>query len=443
MAPRHPLAALLIPHRVTDVRGASRGSSGYGALTALRIAAVTIRRPLPPLLRSLPRSLALAGVLAGMLAVPAAAIPPDPAAATPVAASPAAIGGLQLIKSGLSSPVFLTHAGDARLFVVERSGRIRILKQVSGTWKVSATFLDLRGQVANGHSEQGLLGLAFHPDYASNGLFYVNFTNRKGNSVVAEYQRASVGRADPSSKRIVLTVKQPFDNHNGGWIGFKDAYLYLAFGDGGLAGDPYGNGQDRNTRLGKILRIDPLDPPGSARFTIPSDNPFVGKPGRDEIWAFGLRNPWRNSFDRETGALWIGDVGQDRYEEISRAGGGKGKNFGWDRLEGRHLYPSGALCTSNCRTLPIVEYRHAVSGEDNCSVVGGYVSRRPGAALQGRYLFGDTCSGRIWDIPAGYTGGSLGTPLNTSLIITSFGEDRDGRLYVVGIGGTVHRVQGS
>ena len=408
---------------------------------------MTTPRHRTPTRTALLRTVGLAVFLGGALAGPTLGAGPDLSLA-PVsapAAAPASVSGLTLIKSGLAQPVFLTHAGDERLFVVERTGRIRILRDVSGTWKVMGTFLDLRGKVDTGHSEQGLLGLAFHPDYATNGLFYVDYINPSGNTVVAEYQRATATKADPDSKRVVLTINQPFDNHNGGWIAFKGEHLYIASGDGGSGGDPFGNGQDKETRLGKILRIDPLDPggPGGQRFSVPGSNPFVGKAGLDEIWAYGLRNPWRNSFDAQTGDLWIGDVGQEKYEEVSRSGDGKGLNFGWDRLEGRHLYPSGGLCSGNCRTLPIVEYKHSVSGDDNCSVVGGYVSRRSGATLEGRYLYGDTCSGRIWDIPAGYSGGSIGAPLDTSLFISSFGEGVDGRLYVVDLGGRIYRVNGS
>jgi glucose/arabinose dehydrogenase len=403
---------------------------------------VTTPRPRPSLRASALRSLGAAIILGALAASPSLAVAPDPSAVTARSAAPATVSGLTLVKSGLVQPLYVTHAGDERLFVVERTGRIRILKDTGPGWTISGTFLDLRGKVDTGHSEQGLLGLAFHPDYATNGRFYVNYTDPKGDTVVAEYRRDTEGTADPTSKRLVLKVNQPFDNHNGGWIAFKGPYLYIALGDGGSGGDPYGNGQDTGTRLGKILRIDPLDPDGSGpkRYSVPADNPFVGKPGLDEIWAYGLRNPWRNSFDRETGHLWIGDVGQDRYEEISRSGTGKGKNFGWDRVEGRHLYPSGALCASNCKTLPVVEYKHK---NGNCSIVGGYVSRRPGAALEGRYLFGDTCSGRIWDIAATATSAKPGTPRDTSLFISSFGEDVDGRLYVTDLGGRVYLVNGS
>jgi glucose/arabinose dehydrogenase len=365
----------------------------------------------------------------------------------PAAVSPAG-GGLSLrrIATGFSQPLFVTHAGDGRLFVVEQGGKIKILKLVNGTWKKSGVFLDISGQVSGG-SEQGLLGLAFHPDYATNGRFYVDFTNRSGDTIIAEYRRQSPGKAAPGSQRRVLKVGQPYSNHNGGWIAFKGPYLYVALGDGGNVStpDPGNRGQRLDTLLGKILRIDPIDPDGSGpkHYRIPSDNPFVGRAGRDEIWAYGLRNPWRDAFDRQTGDLWIGDVGQGTYEEIDHAGTGKGRNFGWRRLEGKHLYPSGSLCSSDCRTLPVIEYRHSVSGEDNCSVTGGYVARRSGAPLFGRYIFGDYCSGRIWNVPAGSPGGALPSPLNTGLLISSFGEGQNGALYVVHHGGAIYRIVGS
>jgi glucose/arabinose dehydrogenase len=370
------------------------------------------------------------------------------AVAAPAGAVPVPAGGgigLTRILGGLTDPVFVTHAGDDRLFIVEQVGRIKIARQVSGTWRVTGTFLDIRTIVLDG-GEQGLLGLAFHPNYATNGRFYVHYTNNAGDHVIAEYRRGSTaGRANPSSRRVVLHVNDPYSNHNGGWLGFKGPYLYIAFGDGGSGGDPGNRGQRLDTLLGKILRINPLDPDGSGpkRYSIPRDNPRVGRSGKDEIWAWGLRNPWRNSFDRATGDLWIADVGQGLYEEVNHSGNARGRNFGWRLLEGRHRYPSGSLCTSNCKTLPIVEYRHNVSGDDNCSVTGGYVARRSGAARSGQYFFGDYCSGRLWSISAGFSGGALPAATNTGLSISSFGEDHDGRIYVVNRGGSIHRINGT
>jgi glucose/arabinose dehydrogenase len=355
--------------------------------------------------------------------------------------SPAGPSQLELVRGGLSSPVFVTHADDDRLFVVEQSGRIKILRQRDGRWRVSSLFLDIREKVLFS-GEQGLLGLAFHPDYAANGLFYVYYSRRNGDTIVGEYRRASHGKADEASFRRVLKIAQPdFPNHKGGWIGFMGDDLLVATGDGGSGGDPFGNGQDKGSLLGKILRIDPLDPPGLARYSIPTDNPLVGRSGRDEIWAWGLRNPWRDSLDRLTGDLYIGDVGQGAFEEVSHDGDGKGRNFGWARLEGSHLYPSGEPCQVRCRTLPIAEYGH---DGGRCSVTGGYVSRREGAPLYGTYRFADYCTGEIWTVPADFTGGAaLPQPVDTDLNISSFGEGADGTLYVVDIQGAVYRLVGS
>jgi glucose/arabinose dehydrogenase len=370
------------------------------------------------------------------------------AAAGPSVTAPAVIFGLHQIIGGLNQPVFLTstgQAGDGRLFIVERHGRIRILSRVGSTWHVSGTFLDIHGQVGSTGQEQGLLGLAFAPDYASSGRFYIDYTNRSGNTVIAEYRRATAGRARVSSRRVVLKVAQPFANHNGGWIGFKGSALYIALGDGGSGGDPGNRAQRLTTLLGKILRIDPRDPDGNGpqHFSIPAGNPFVGRPGLDAIWAYGLRNPWRDSFDPQTGDLWIGDVGQNAFEEVDHTGNARGRNFGWHLVEGRHLYPSGALCTSNCKTLPIVEYPHSSPGTANCSVTGGYVSRRSGAALNGQYLFGDFCSGRIWAIPVSFNGGALPSPLNSGLQLSSFGVGPTGRIYAISLSGAIYHIDGS
>ena len=346
---------------------------------------------------------------------------------------------LQLVASGYDSPIFVTNAGDSRLFVVEKGGLIKI---VGG-----GTFLDISDLVTAG-GEQGLLNLAFHPNYASNGLFYV-FYNRKsdGKSVVAEFKRSSgdPNRADRASRRVVLIMAQPYSNHNGGWMAFKGSYLYLSKGDGGSGGDPGNRAQDLDHLQGKILRINPLKS-GTRAYTIPADNPFVGIPGKDAIWSFGLRNPWRCSFDPSDGTLFCGDVGQDAYEEIDRVPTGRGVNFGWRLLEGLHYYNSpghtqGALCTTGCNTLPIAEYSH---GSDGCAVTGGYVSRRPGAAIEGKYMFGDYCSGKVWVIPAGFVAGNpLPTPFDTGYNISSFGVDNDGYLYLVDLGGSIYKLTDS
>lgn len=347
--------------------------------------------------------------------------------------------GLQFVAGGYSSPVFVTHAGDGRLFVVERTGRIRI---VGG-----GTFIDIHTMITTSVTEQGLLGLAFHPNYASNGLFYVNYTRKSdGDTVIAEFKR-STGNPDvanAASKRVVMTINQPFTRHNGGWMAFKGNYLYIATGDGGSGGDPGNRAQNNDRLLGKILRINPLDPPGSARYSIPADNPFVGIAGKDQVWSYGLRNPWRCSFDRSNGDLWCGDVGQYMYEEINHVATGRGVNFGWRLLEGNHYYnwpghTNGALCSGDCKTMPVVEYSHSSYGGGNCAVTGGYVSRRSGAALYGDYIFGDYCSGKVWKL----SGSTLTLLDDTGYFISSFGEGSDGKLYLVDLGGSIYRLTDS
>ena len=360
--------------------------------------------------------------------------------ATAMPASALAAVGLQFVAGGFSSPIFVTHAGDSRLFVVEQTGRIKIIG--------GGTFLDIHTMISTG-GERGLLGLAFHPNYASNGLFYVNYTRKSdGDTVIAEFRRSTGNPevANVASKRVVMRINQPYPNHNGGWMGFKGNYLYIATGDGGSGGDPKNRAQNTGKLLGKILRINPLDPPGTARYSIPADNPFVGVAGKDAIWSYGLRNPWRCSFDSSTDDLWCGDVGQEMYEEIDHVATGRGVNFGWRKLEGLHYYnwsghTSGALCAGTCFTLPVAEYSHASYGGGNCAVTGGYVSRRSGAALYGDYIFGDYCSGRVWSMPAG--GGSMTLLDDTNYLISSFGEGNDGRLYLVDLGGSIYRLNDS
>ena len=347
---------------------------------------------------------------------------------------------LTLVKGGLSSPIYLTNAGDDRLFVVQQRGVIQVI-QSNGSM---SEFLDLSGVVSQSGSERGLLGLAFHPNYASNGLFYVDYTRASdGDIVIAEYQRSgNPDVAEAGSGRIVLTIDHSSaSNHNGGWIGFKGSNLFISTGDGGNTPN---KAQDLSSLLGKILRINPLDPDGNGPgdYSVPSGNPFVGRTGADEIWAYGLRNPWRCSFDPANGKLFCADVGEGTYEEIDRSKTGKGLNYGWPLLEGRHKPPGGPLCSSNCRKMPIAEYSHSAFGGGNCAVTGGYVSRRSGAPLFGKYVFGDYCSGNIWVIPADFTpGGALPAPAaDTPYNISSFGKDNLGRLYLVDLGGAVYRL---
>ncbi len=349
---------------------------------------------------------------------------------------------LEKFVDGLQRPVAVRSPGDGsdRVFVVEQPGRIRVVE--SDDLQMTP-FLDITDRVRDTSNEQGLLGLAFHPDFSDNGRFFVNYTDQGGDTVVSEFaiSDADSNRADPMSEAVILTIEQPFSNHNGGDIAFgPDGYLWISTGDGGSGGDPQGNGQNPESLLGKLLRVD-VD--HGSTYTIPPDNPFVEDPGaRDEIWALGLRNPWRFSFDRQTGGLFIGDVGQNQWEEIDfepRIDPG-GRNYGWNTMEGGHCFETG-VCETDDLTLPIFEYSHSAG----CSVTGGHVyrgSRFP--ALDGLYLFGDFCSGTIWALaPVGPDGWTAAVVAQTDANIAGFGEDETGELYITDLGsGTVYRITG-
>jgi glucose/arabinose dehydrogenase len=355
------------------------------------------------------------------------AVPTDSAATPTVSSFPPAPASLTLIAEGLDRPVYLTQPADGsgRLFLVEQAGRVLIWR--NGQF-LSTPFIDLRDRVNANGNERGLLGLAFHPQYSINGRFFVYYTNAQGDLVIARYavKTGNPDRADLASATTLLQIAHPFSNHNGGDLVFgPDGYLYIGIGDGGSQGDPNGNGQSLTTLLGKLLRIDvDADP-----YTVPPDNPFRGQPNaRPEIWAYGLRNPWRFSFDRMTGDLFIADVGQNTYEEVDYQAAGSlgGANYGWSLTEGLHPYkgnPSPDL------TPPIAEYSHAEGG---CSVTGGYVYR--GAQWPqwaGLYIFGDYCTGVIWvlgNTPGGWQRAVL---LRSSLTISSFAEDQAGEIYVL------------
>jgi glucose/arabinose dehydrogenase len=351
---------------------------------------------------------------------------------------------LRPFADGLAAPLLLTTAGDGsgRAFVVEQPGRIRI---VQNGRLLPSPFLDISGRIVSG-GERGLLGLAFHPDFETNGRFFVDYTNPNGDTVVAEFHvSADPNVADAGSERALFGVDQPAANHNGGDIVFgPDGYLYVGMGDGGGAGDPDGNGQRLDTLLGKLLRIDVDHRTDASVYAVPPDNPFVDQEGaRPEIWALGLRNPWRFSFDRDTDDLWIGDVGQGANEEIDHVRGDRaGLNFGWNVMEGRRCYEPNAGCKTSGLTLPVAVYDH----EHGCSVTGGFVyrgSRWP--ALQGAYLFSDYCSGTIWSLDASRP--SARSPvvmLETGRSISSFGEDEAGELYVTDLrNGDVLRIVAS
>ena len=361
------------------------------------------------------------------------------AAGPPVTGTPSLT--TTLVARGLQDPLDLqAPPGDrTRVFVVEQVGRIRILR---GTTLAPAPFLDLSSRISSG-GERGLLGLAFHPRYSETGRFYVNYTDPQGDTHVSEFRVSSANpdAADAASERELIFVRQPFANHNGGGLAFgNDGMLYIGLGDGGSGGDPLGNGQSLGTRLGKMLRID-VD--RGTPFGVPADNPFLGRPGAlPEIWAYGLRNPWRFAFDRSTGDLLIADVGQNEVEEVDVANRRGGDDFGWNVMEGSRCFSPASGCSAQGLTLPIVEYPHS----QGCSIIGGIVyrgCRLPG--YQGTYFYGDYCTafirsfrldgGRVvdqrdWTAP-------LGRGVNN---ITAFGTDGDGEAYIVDQDGEVYKI---
>lgn len=366
------------------------------------------------------------------------------------AAGPVVSGAPNLVATrivgGLTSPLDLQSApGDrTRLFVIEQAGRVRIVR--SGAL-VPTPFLDISARIASG-GERGLLGLAFHPQFGANGRFFVNYTDRSGDTHIAEFRAAtpSADTADASSERELIFVRQPFANHNGGGLAFgTDGFLYIGLGDGGSGGDPQGNAQNLGTRLGKMLRIDVN---GATPFAVPPDNPFVGRSGAlPEIWAFGLRNPWRFSIDRANGDLYIGDVGQGALEEIdvglaSRRGG---ENYGWNTMEGTRCFSPTTGCNTSNLTLPVTEYGRA----DGFSVTGGVVyrgCRMPGYA--GHYFYADYGTGiirsfrldggravdaRDWTAALSGSSRQIRNP-------SSFGVDADGEIHIVDYDGEVYRI---
>jgi glucose/arabinose dehydrogenase len=359
------------------------------------------------------------------------------------------------VLSGFSQPLGIEHAGDGsgRLFIVEQGGKIWVVRDGS---VLEAPFLDISDRITTSHLEQGLLGLAFPPGYENKGYFYVNYSlSTDGSTVVARYRlTGNPDVADPGSEEVILSVEQPFGNHNGGQIVFgPDGYFYIGMGDGGSGGDPLGNAQNTGVILGKMLRIDVES--GSSPYSVPSGNPFVSDPGTmDEIWALGLRNPWRFSFDRETGDLYIADVGQHDYEEVNfqSTSSTGGENYGWNIMEGAHCYIN-STCEQTGLTLPVAEYSH--SGEDehddngdheheggSCSITGGFVYRGDGyPSLEGVYLYGDYCSGNVWGLRKSGPDWETSLLSDTEFLISTFGEDESGELYLADhTGGDIYLV---
>ena len=347
---------------------------------------------------------------------------------------------LQPVTPGLSSPVSITHAGDTRLFITQQGGTVVIF---DGTGLLPQPFLDLRGSISTG-GERGLLSIAFHPRYAQNGFVYANYTDPAGDTVIARFTRSASdpNRLDPATKQVILTIDQPFANHNGGQLAFgPDGYLYIGMGDGGSANDPDNRAQRLTELLGKMLRID-VD--HGSPYSIPPSNPYANTDNaRGEVWASGLRNPWRFSFDRASGDLWIADVGQGSFEEIDYqpATSIGGENYGWRLMEGTHCFNPRSNCNPGTLVLPVIEYDHS---EGACSVTGGYVYRGTrNRRLLAHYIYGDFCNGRIWSASRNPLNGQVTSRLlvDAGFLISTFGEDVAGEIYVADYnGGMLYRL---
>ena len=364
---------------------------------------------------------------------------------------PAQSATIRQVAAGLEHPISITHAGDGRLFITQQDGQARILDNGA---LLEEPFLDLRGQT--GHAlgdEDGLLSLAFHPRFAQNGLVFATSSNLDGSVVLARYHvsAADPNRADPASRKVLLTIPKPYDTHHGGQLQFgPDGYLYVGLGDGGGGGDPQCLAQQNTSLLGKILRLDIDTQAGKLPYySIPANNPFRGRhPMPDEVWAYGLRNPWRFSFDRRTGDLWIGDVGQNLREEVNfqPAGSAGGQNYGWKVMQGSTCHnrtgcPATGIpvCRSLKLTLPVLEFEQEHGSE--CAMIAGYVYRgRQLPHLYGLYLFGDLCTGRIWTARRNGSTWEVREVVGQVPLLTTFGEDRDGEIFLASLDGSISRL---
>ena len=381
----------------------------------------TITPPIPPTVAPAPQT------ESAVVVDPATAPPTETAIASASVFPNPADYEWNLVTSGLNRPVDIQSANDGsgRLFIIEKYGVIRVYENGQ---LLPQPFLDITDRVDDSGNEMGLLGFAFHPDYEQKGYFYVNYTGDGGNTRISRFQ-ANGNLADADSEKVLLVIEQPYPNHNGGSVAFgPDGYLYLGLGDGGLAGDPHKNGQNTASLLGKILRIDVNngDP-----YVIPADNPFGS-----EVWAYGLRNPWRISFYRSTGDLWIGDVGQGDWEEIDylAAGSAGGSNFGWSIMEGNHGYDGSAQPDM---LMPVAEYNHNDGG---CSVTGGYVYRGAMPEWNGIYLYADYCKGTIWGLILSNGQWQSQVMFEAGETVTTFGQDESGELYFASDTGNVYHL---
>jgi glucose/arabinose dehydrogenase len=433
-------------HRQLGHLGPLSRSAAFVASTALLAAGCLGGQGSPP-----PTSTGTAAATSSPAATASGAVAPTASASPPAAPfDPAAISvSLETYVTVPGGPLAITspHDGTGRLFVATKAGHVRILRD--GVLDPDP-MLDISALVSTG-GEQGLLGIAVHPGFPDDPRVVVDYTDVNGDTVVASYRLEAddPDRLDPGSATTILTVDQPYANHNGGAVGFgPDGYLHVALGDGGSGGDPLESGEHQDTLLGKILRLD-IDSPGAGggAYAIPPGNPFANVSGaRPEIWLTGLRNPWRFAFDRATGNLWIGDVGQGAWEEVDVAPTGVGGlDFGWDRMEGAHCFEPETGCPTDGLTLPLTEYGH----EEGCTIIGGTVYRGTAQALlAGGYLFGDYCTGRLWAIAADGAaiapaagGGLVPTRVGTAGAgLAGFGEDEAGELYAANLDGTVSRV---
>jgi glucose/arabinose dehydrogenase len=340
---------------------------------------------------------------------------------------------LKLLHENVNQPVLVAHANDSRIFIVEKTGKV-----FAFSGKQKQLFLDASTLITARGNEQGLLSIAFHPNYSDNGYLFLFYTAKNGDNTLARLtvDPPSAKKIDMKSLEVLISQEDPASNHNGGMLVFgKDGYLYLGIGDGGRGGDPWNNAQNLKTFLGKMLRIDVNQASG---YSIPKDNPFIGNENiNPEIWAYGLRNPWRHSFDSKNGELWIADVGQNKWEEIhwrsSESNGGE--NYGWRLMEGNHCFLPKKECDTGKLVMPVAEYAH----KHGCSVTGGYVYRGSEVKeLYGKYIFGDFCNGTIWTIDK-EKNFEMQELMKTDLNISSFGEDESGELYVVDYRGSVFK----